>query len=180
MDAARLLALSNTSPVGDDRPPEVVFAGDSAPAALATPRAAGPRSLLGRLASGALDEEIIEVVLAELRRAGRAVSLPGLLNVLWFGRGGLGCYDGAAFGEYLDGLPTFSHETAGEKRLGEAQEAVPLGALVKVEIGDDEAWGEVIWKEGAHPLVGAGWVPGWLAGGAGRGDDQDCPDVIPA
>lgn len=61
-----------------------------------------------------------------------------------------------------------------EKRLGEAQEAVPLGALVKVEIGDDEAWGEVIWKEGAHPLVGAGWVPGWLAG-APAGMPYDAP-----
>jgi hypothetical protein len=146
----------------------------SAPAAPAAPRLAGPRSLLGRLAGGALDEEITEVVLAELRRSSRPVSLPGLLNVLWFGRGELGCYDGAAFGEYLDGLLTFSHETAGEKRLGEAQEAVPLGALVKVEIGDDEAWGEVIWKEGAHPLVGAGWVPGWLAG-APAGMPYDAP-----
>ncbi len=153
----------------------------SAPAAPAVPRAAGPGSLLGRLASGTLDEEIIEVALAELRCLGRPVSLPGLLNVLWFGRGELGCYDGAAFGEYLDGLPTLSHEAVGEKRLGEAQEAVPLGALVKVEIGDDEAWGEVIWKEGAHSLVSAGWVPGWLAG-APTGmpyDGPPPPDLIP-
>jgi hypothetical protein len=146
----------------------------SAPAAPGTSRAAARWSLLGRLASGALDEEIIEAVLAELRRPGRPVSLPGLLNVLWFGRGELDCYDGAAFGEYVDGLPTLCHEAMADKRLGEAQEAVPLGALVKVEIGDDEAWGEVIWKEGAHPLVSADWVPGWLAG-APAGMPYDAP-----
>ena len=131
------------------------------PAAMHT---AGPSPRLHRLADGQLDEEIIEVIVARLQRTHRPVSLPGLLNVLWFGQGELDSYDGAAFGLYLDGLPTLSHEPAGEERLGEAQEAVPLGALVKVEIGDDEAWGEVIWKEGSHPLVSAGWVPGWLAG----------------
>ena len=153
----------------------------SAPAIPAIPHAAGPRSLLGRLAGGELDEEIIEVVLAGLRRADRPVSLPGLLNALWFGRGALDCYDGAAFGEYLDGLPTLSHEAAGQKRLGEAQESVPLGALVKVEIGDDEAWGEVIWKEGGHPLVGPDWLPGWLAGApAGMPyDTAPSPDFTP-
>lgn len=129
-----------------------------------TPTGTGPGSLLARLTAGELDAEILATVIGELRRARRPVSLPGLLNVLWFERGDLGGYDGAAFGEYLQRLPTFSHEVWGEKRLGGAQEAVPVGALVKVEIGDDEAWGEVVWKEGAHPLAGADWVPGWLAG----------------
>lgn len=124
---------------------------------------AGPGSLLGRLAGGELDAEIVDVAVGELRRSRRPVSLPGLLNVLWFGRGALGGYDGAAFGEYLEGLPYFEHQPPG--RPGRpTQDAVPLGALVKVVIGGDEYWGEIIWKEGDHPLLDPTWVPGWLAG----------------
>lgn len=135
----------------------------SATAAPEAPLAEGSGSLLGRLATGELDREILDVALGELRRARRPVSLPGLLNVLWFGRGELGGYDGAAFGEYLDGLPYFEHQPSGRPDRRE-QDAVPVGALVKVVIGGDEYWGEVIWKEGAHPLLGPDWVPGWLAG----------------
>ncbi|MBV9662171.1 MAG: hypothetical protein JO337_13535 [Acidimicrobiales bacterium] len=135
----------------------------SAPAIPEAAAAAGSGSLLRRLAAGVIDEETLDVAVGELRRARRPVSLPGLLNALWFGRGALGGYDGAAFGEYLEGLPYFEHQPPGraERR---SQEAVPLGALVKVVIGGDEYWGEVIWKEGAHPLLDPTWVPGWLAG----------------
>lgn len=135
----------------------------SAPAIPETPPVAGSGSLLGRLAAGELDAEILDVAVGELRRARRPVSLPGLLNALWFGRGALGGYDGAAFGEYLEGLPYFEHQPPGraERRR---QDAVPLGALVKVVVGGDEYWGEIIWKEGSHPLLEPSWVPGWLAG----------------
>jgi len=127
---------------------------------------------LARLAAGQLDDDIVELAVGAIRLAGRPVSLPGLMNVLWFERGGAGGYDGAAFGEYLEGLPYFSHAPPGRAGAGRVQDAVPVGALVKVVIGDSEAWGEVIWKEGAHPLVGPGWVPGWLSGApAGIPDD---------
>ncbi len=133
-------------------------------AAAASASVGGP-SLLARLVDGDVDEHILEEVLAELRRAGRPVPLPGLCNVLWFGRGVGGGYEGAAVSEYLDALAFVSHEPPGrDHRGGGPQDAVPLGALVKMVVGSDEAWGEVIWKEGAHPLVCPEWVPGWLSG----------------
>lgn len=136
-------------------------------------------SLLARLAGGDVDDEILAAVAAELERAGRPVSLPGLCNLLWFGRGPLSGYDGRAFSRYTDRDTYVTHEPDGGPDRG-VQDAVPLGAIVVVRLGRDQAWGEVVWKEGAHPALGGGWVPGWLAGApSGLPDDgPPGPDFV--
>lgn len=143
--------------------------------ATATPPAAvpaGPLSLLGRLVAGVADDTVVDAALAELAGADRPVSLPGLCNVLWFGRGDLGGYDGPAFDRYTRVRTLCAHEPDGREPAATAQAAVPLGAIVAVTVGGEEGWGEVVWKEGAHPAVGSDWVPGWLAGApTGAGDD---------
>lgn len=139
------------------------------------PPAGGPHpSLLARLADGDVGEAVVDVVIAELCQAGRPVSLPGLCNVLWFGRGELGGYDGATFACYTDRTTYVAHDPVGDRTPDKAQDAVPLGAIVTVRLGSDEAWGEVAWREGAHPGLESGWVPGWLAG-APSGVPEDGP-----
>lgn len=132
---------------------------------LGTARGTGTAtSDLARLANGDIDDVLIEEVVSALRHERRPVSLPGLCNHLWFERGRAGGYDGAAISELLADLPTFANGLVDGEAVVEPQPAVPLGALVTVEIGNDIAYGEVVWKEGAHPLLDSAWVPGWLAG----------------
>ncbi|MGI8684419.1 MAG: hypothetical protein ACR2MO_04910 [Acidimicrobiales bacterium] len=119
---------------------------------------------LARLARGDIDDDLVEEVVAELRRRRRPVSLPGLCNHLWFDRGRAGGYDGAAFSQLLCDVPTFAHGVVDGEAVVNPQAAVPVGAVVTVDTGNDIAYGEVVWKEGAHPLLDANWVPGWLAG----------------
>ncbi len=145
-----------------------------------------PACLLGRLADGDCGDEILAPVLAALRRAGRPVSVPGLCNVLWFGQDDAGEYvDGPALSSYTSALARFNHEVREAGKPPPAkQDAVPLGAIIGVELGGDEAWGEVIWKEGAHPAVCDGdhaWAPGWLSGmpSGGPEDGPPGPDFAP-
>jgi hypothetical protein len=130
-------------------------------------------TLLAHLARGQLDDEVVDAAVAELERRRRPVSLPGLCNALWFERGRAGGYDGPALDELLRDLPTFGHVPEGGQPL-RPQPAVPVGALITVETGNDIAYGEVVWKEGAHPLLSRAWVPGWLAG-APSGAPLDAP-----
>jgi hypothetical protein len=46
---------------------------------------------------------------------------------------------------------------------------------VSIEAGQLLAYGEVIWKEGAHRCLEPGWVPRWLAGAPALPDSDDVP-----
>ncbi|MEU9498469.1 hypothetical protein [Streptomyces sp. NPDC048196] len=49
--------------------------------------------------------------------------------------------------------------------LGESVPALPVGAMVCVATGSDPLYAEVVYKEGAHPEIGAlGDVPAWVSG----------------
>lgn len=49
--------------------------------------------------------------------------------------------------------------------LGQAIDALPVGALINVASGGDPIWAEVVYKEGAHSELGDdGAVPSWLSG----------------
>lgn len=122
------------------------------------------RSDLARVADGDIDNGIVDAVVGELSRRQVPVSLPGLCNLLWFAKGRAGGYDGAAFDALLDTVPTFAHGVIDGTAVLQPQRAVPLGAIVTVQVGNDIAYAEVAWKEGAHPQLDPAWVPGWLAG----------------
>lgn len=122
------------------------------------------RSPLARLVAGEVDEQVRDLVLAHLRRARRPVPIPGLCNLLWFKRGPDGGHEGPAFDAYWQHPARVAHERPPTDKPTTPLYAVPLGAVVVVRIGSDEAYGEVAWREGAHPGLSDGWVPGWLAG----------------
>lgn len=130
----------------------------------ATPPPGPAGSLLARIATGVVENATVDAVVAELDRRRMPVSLPGLCNLLWFDRGRAGGYDGPAFDALLDSVPTFAHGVVDGAAILDEQPAVPLGAIVTVQVGNDIAYAEVAWKEGAHPLLDPAWVPGWLAG----------------
>lgn len=49
--------------------------------------------------------------------------------------------------------------------FGETTDALPVGAMVNVTAGAQPLYAEVVYKEGAHPDLGAdGHVPAWLSG----------------
>lgn len=57
----------------------------------------------------------------------------------------------------LDTFPTLEHSCR--------TAALPVGAMVGVRTGAEPLYGEVVYREGAHPSVGAdGSVPAWLSG----------------
>ncbi|MCA1683992.1 MAG: hypothetical protein LC708_02545, partial [Actinobacteria bacterium] len=64
-----------------------------------------------------------------------------------------------AHGVDLDACPPLRH--------GDTHDAVPVGALCWVAVGSDYCWGEVVYKEGAHPAIHAdGEVPADVSGAA--------------
>lgn len=136
---------------------------------------------LARIATGVADDATVEAVVAELARRRVPVSVPGLCNLLWFDRGRAGGYDGAAFGALLDSVPVFAHGVVDGVATVEAQPAVPLGGILTVQVGNDIAYAEVVWKEGAHPQLDPAWVPGWLAGAPSGAPTEGTPprDFIP-
>ena len=138
----------------------------------------GAVSRLGRLVCGDLDAEIIEVAVATIAAHETPVSLPRLCNVLWFDQPVGEGYDGLAFSSVLADLPSFAHGFPNGTEPIAAQRAFPLGAIISVRVGNDIAYGEVVWKEGAHPLLEGPWVPGWLAGApSGAPTDGQRPPV---
>ncbi|WP_241845144.1 hypothetical protein [Streptomyces silvensis] len=66
--------------------------------------------------------------------------------------------------------------------LGECAPVLPVGAMVCVATGSNPLYAEIVYREGAHPRVGAvGDVPAWVSGapagaeGAGRPGDGATP-----
>lgn len=48
---------------------------------------------------------------------------------------------------------------------GQSGDALPVGAMITVPTGGDPLYAEVVYKEGAHPVIGAdGDLPAWLSG----------------
>ncbi|MEU0112772.1 hypothetical protein ABZ137_03360 [Streptomyces bobili] len=89
-------------------------------------------------------------------------------NAVYFG---YDVHEGGYLGGPLD-LETFPTVS-----LGEAADALPVGAMVNVATGAILMPAEIVYKEGAHPQLGEdGEVPGWLSGapsgacGPGRTD----------
>lgn len=124
----------------------------------------GP-SALAQLVDGRCDDALLEVALDALARRRLPLSLPNLCNLLWFERGEEGGHDGPVFDAYWSSVARVAHD--GERKRDVPYtplRAVPLGAIVAVKVGSDEAWGEIVWKEGAHPALEEGWIPGWLSG----------------
>jgi len=123
----------------------------------------------------AADDDLVEAAVARLRTTGRPVSLPGLCNAAWLGYRPDRSYDGPAAGALLDEIVPVAHGyPSGRGPLG-PQPAVPVGAIVSLDLGSDIAYGEVVWKEGAHPELDAAWVPGWLAGAPALPPDGTAP-----
>lgn len=126
---------------------------------------------LALLVAGALDDEtehaiLISQCLGELERSRGVLSLPGLINRLWLVAGSDG-YEGPAAGEIVGSLPRLGKLVGGREgpQEAESQPAVPLGAIIEVELGQRSPfYGEVVWKEGAHPALSADFLPMWLAG----------------
>lgn len=93
-------------------------------------------------------------------------------NAVYFGYGlDFGGYVGGPLD--LDAFPSIS--------TGESGPALPIGAMVSVPTGSDPLYAEVVYKDGAHPLLGDdGDVPGWLsgapAGAAGPGQEPSVTD----
>lgn len=66
--------------------------------------------------------------------------------------------------------------------FGECAPALPVGAMVCVATGSDPLYAEIVYREGAHPEVGAlGDIPAWVSGapagaeGPGRPGDGAAP-----
>lgn len=136
--------------------------------------------------AGVLDEEaerdaIVKSCIDALARADGVVSVPSLCNRLWLGWG-IDGYENAAASALIDAVPGVVHN---EPRLPEhadpdrdtpkPQPAVALGAIVKVDLGYGPAYAEVVYKEGAHRALDAGWVPKWLAGAPALPDTDAAP-----
>lgn len=72
--------------------------------------------------------------------------------------------DHVAFGAEaaMDWAPKLSHGFPKGHDARSHVDAVPVGAFIQA--GDMDLWGQVIWKEGAHPALAPGSVPGFLSG----------------
>lgn len=122
---------------------------------------------LVRLAGDGEVADIVERVHGFLLEAPGALCVPTLCNRLWFGEE----YAAAPISE----IPIAAHSfPAGHPRLA-PQAALALGAIVTIETGSDIAFGEVVWKEGAHLALSEDWVPGWLSGAPAVPDSLQTP-----
>lgn len=64
---------------------------------------------------------------------------------------------------------TLNPDRIEERRFGDTDRALPVGAFVRVPAGNDEVWAEVVYKEGRHPEVHEnGIVPPHVSGAAGE------------
>ena len=118
---------------------------------------------------GELSDAVVEGLVDHLRNARRPMSLPELCNVLWLERGDDG-YGGVAASALFDDIPTVRHGTPLNRHPLDPQPAVALGSLIKIEIGDEPAYAEVVWKEGAHQSIDEASAPAWLAGAPANAD----------
>lgn len=72
-----------------------------------------------------------------------------------------------------------------EVRVEAGSDALPVGALVNIMAGTHPLFAEVVYKEGAHPLLGDdGSLPGWLSGapagatGPGQADSGEAAETV--
>lgn len=128
---------------------------------------------LSALAAG--EVAVVDDLVAHLASAGRPVSLPGLCNAVAFDALGRTGYQGPAANRVFDDVVVVAHGYPDGRGRLDPQTAVPLGAVVSIEAGQLLAYGEVVWKEGAHPSLDAGWVPRWLAGAPALPDGDEVP-----
>lgn len=118
----------------------------------------------------------LEAAMERIKAAGKVVALPTLCNGLWLGWGGDG-YDGVATSDLIGEIPTVEHGyPEGRKPVG-PQPAIALGGIVQLVVGDNIAWGEVVYKEGAHAALDAPWAPRWLSGAPTLPPGTDSPPV---
>ncbi|MEU7381664.1 hypothetical protein AB0A91_16990 [Streptomyces sp. NPDC042207] len=62
--------------------------------------------------------------------------------------------------------------------FGECAPVLPVGAMVCVASGSDPLYAEIVYKEGAHPAVGAfGEVPAWVSGAPAGAEGPGQPGV---
>ncbi|MEU6350343.1 hypothetical protein ABZ896_13570 [Streptomyces sp. NPDC047072] len=65
--------------------------------------------------------------------------------------------------------------------FGESAPALPVGSMVCVATGSDPLYAEIVYKEGAHPEVGAlGDVPPWVSGAPAGAEGPNSPGSDPA
>lgn len=125
---------------------------------------------------GALEAAVARIRAAGKRSAGKVVALPSLCNGLWLGWSGDG-YDGAAASKLIGEIPTVEHGyPEGHDQVG-PQPAIALGGIVQLVVGDNIAWGEVVYKEGAHAALDAPWAPRWLSGAPSLPPGTDAPPI---
>lgn len=139
-------------------------------------------SVLAQIAAGALDDDaertrVIARCRAELDAVNGVLSVPSLINRLWLGAGPDG-FEGTAAYEIMGELPRIARLVSSTDGLREVerQPAVPLGALVEVNLGlSSPVYAEVVWKEGAHPALSADYLPPWLAGAPALPNTLEAP-----
>ncbi|MHB1723911.1 MAG: hypothetical protein ACYCVS_00925, partial [Acidimicrobiales bacterium] len=118
----------------------------------------------------------LETAVERIKAAENVVALPSLCNGLWLGWSGDG-YEGVATSELIGEIPTVEHGyREGHKPIG-PQPAIALGGIVQLVVGDNIAWGEVVYKEGAHAALDAPWAPRWLSGAPTLPPGTDAPSA---
>ncbi|SEH03928.1 hypothetical protein SAMN05444920_14820 [Nonomuraea solani] len=116
-----------------------------------------PTMALGWDATTSYDRDRLARYLGALVSARRApVHVNVAFNAVYFG------YD-VSTGGYVGGpLDLFAFP---QVRLGESTEALPVGAMVNIDAGDQPLFAEIVYKERAHPALEAdGAMPDWLSG----------------
>jgi hypothetical protein len=133
-----------------------------------------PQMLLGFDALEPTDAERLTRYLTALVARRGIVHTVVAFNAVYLG------YD-LSFGGYVGGPVDFDRFE--QVTFGETTAALPVGAMVKVAVGADPLFAEVIYKEGAHPaLRDDGDLPGWLSGapaGARGPDSPPQPQIAP-
>lgn len=136
--------------------------------------------------AGGLDDDaerdaLVKRCLGELERAGCVVSVPSLCNRLWLGWGVDGYANEAASAliDSVEGVvhnePVLGADAEPGRELPGPQPAVALGAIARIDLGAVLSYAEVVYKEGAHRALDAGWVPKWLAGAPALSDTETPP-----
>ncbi|HET6319511.1 MAG TPA: hypothetical protein VFG86_23890 [Chloroflexota bacterium] len=129
-----------------------------------------PELALGAAAVGDQDRRAIQAFLAAvMAQRGMPLHTTSLWNALYFGWDlDDASYCGVA-DTVIDGLPSTT--------MGAQTPALPVGAFAQVATGGGELWVEVVYKQGAHPQVDAGFVPSWISGAPAAPGDGDQPRV---
>jgi hypothetical protein len=130
-----------------------------------------PELLLGYEAVESADRRNLAGFLAAIvRRRGFPVHVTSLWNALYFGYdldepGYLGR------GINLDRIPP--------RRMGQRDDALPVGGFVRVQTPTEELWAEVVYKEGRHEQVTCDWVPAAISGAPAQSAGHDGRTIAP-